>query len=92
VQLLQDACDEERGLLRDDEALAFEEVGAHDRVGDAVSSSRLRKTKPLAVPGRWRQMTAPAMVMRWPWRPAFRSQAARHAAGAPAGAPSGAAP
>ena len=32
-----------------------------------VSSSRLRKTKPLAVPGRWRAMTDPAMRVVRPW-------------------------
>jgi hypothetical protein len=31
-----------------------------------VSSSRLRNTNPLAVPGRWRAITHPPMRRRWP--------------------------
>jgi len=61
--VLDDAGDAQGGFLRDGETAALEEGGDHDGVGDAlVSSSRLTKTKPLAVPGRWRQMTEPAMV------------------------------
>ena len=40
-----------------------------------VSSSMLRKTKPLAVPGRWRTMTAPAMRTRRPLGMCARSMA-----------------
>ena len=40
-----------------------------------VSSSRVRNTKPLAVPGRWRQMTAPATRTRAPSRSRARSKA-----------------
>src|SRR4051794_40194500 len=41
----------------------------------AVSSSRLMKTKPLAVPGRWRQMTLPGMRRVWPGWPLGRAMA-----------------
>ena len=40
-----------------------------------VSSSSVRKTKPLAVPGRCRVMTHPAMRTRWPGRWRGRSMA-----------------
>jgi hypothetical protein len=34
-----------------------------------VSSSSVRKTNPFAVPGRWRQITSPAVATRSPSRP-----------------------
>ena len=45
-----------------------------------VSSSSVRKTKPFAVPGRWRVMTMPATRTRRPWRAVVQIDRAQHAA------------
>ena len=42
-----------------------------------VSSSSEMKQWPLAVPGRWRQMTWPAMMMCCPWLQLMKSEALR---------------
>ena len=48
-----------------------------------VSSSSVRKTNPLAVPGRWRQITSPAVATVSPSRPfSSRSRAVRTPFGA----------
>ena len=60
VLILQNAFDEEERVAHHSGVVFFEELRLDDDVGDTVSSSRLRKTKPLAVPGRWRAITAPA--------------------------------
>jgi hypothetical protein len=52
ILVLQCTFDDEKCVAHDDGVIFFEELRRDDDVGDAVSSSRLRKTNPLAVPGR----------------------------------------
>jgi hypothetical protein len=47
-----------------DAALTLEEAATLSR---PVSSSRVRNTTPVAVPGRWRVMTSPAACVLRPW-------------------------
>ena len=61
VEILQDAIDHEEWLAEDFELVAVEDGGVTIAFMMPVSSSMLRKTKPLAVPGRWRTITLPAM-------------------------------
>jgi hypothetical protein len=54
VLLLQHALHEEDGRGDQRQAAALEELGVTITLAMPVSSFKLGKTKPLAVPGRWR--------------------------------------
>lgn len=61
--VLKCAFDAQKAAAGDDDAVALENVRSEDDVGDPGLSSRERKTNLLAVAGRWRAMTHPAMRM-----------------------------
>ena len=56
------------GRPNDCQAIRFEHIRHDDRLNMPVSSSTLKKTMPLAVPGRCRTMTQPATRTNIPFR------------------------
>ena len=80
---LQRARTRRRGLVEIMSAWRSKRCGVTTTLTIPVSSSSERKTKPRAVPGRWRQMTSPAVPTRSPSRPRVsRSRAVRRPLGA----------
>src|SRR5216110_2131942 len=75
--MLQHAVDDQERLLDDDEPIPREQIRTDDDVRDAGLVLERGKTKPFAVPGRWRVITMPATRTRRPCRAVRRSQARR---------------
>ena len=66
VLVLHHAFDDQRVRADDDRAVRSKRCGVTMALAKPVSSSRVMKTNPLAVPGRWRTITTPATRARLP--------------------------